>query len=336
MSLSRRWFADYICFLYCTLGAANWLPRFFGSLSPVDLDLVRIEVEVIADITAQLTSAFYDAPRGYAAQFRALCCPNLQKTCTSCSLRGDCPYRNVFDQELSSDPEVVRLHQKPSLPFSLYISGMDANASSCTVGLVVIGTAINHIGFFYSALLRMVEAAVCTVLPAGTSALRSYSLDYQGARHEITDAACLPGAVILLSGRYILQNTVHSDSVRLTLKSPLRLLGNGSIAHRFDFALFFRSQLRRCSSLYAYYGSGGLDLDFARLSVSAQNVAVLYDNIRYTQPPWSKSPNRAGLTGTTECAGLVEPMFSLLLLGSYFNAGKGAAFGSGLYQLEAL
>jgi hypothetical protein len=302
----------------------------------VDLDFVRIEVEVIADTSAQLTAALYDALRHYAAQFRALCCPCLQKACTSCTSRGDCPYRNVFDQGLSSDPEIVRLHQKPSLPFTLYINCMECNALSCTVGMVIIGTAVNYIGFFYSALLRMLEAGVCTVLPAVPPALRSYSLDYQGVRHDITDAACLPESVILLSGKHILQNTVHSDSVRLTLKSPLRLLSNGSIAHRFDFALFFRSQLRRCSSLCAYYGSGELDLDFASLSGSAQNVAVLEDNIRYTQPPWSNRLNRAGLTGSAECTGLVEPMFSLLRLGSYFNAGKSAAAGSGFYQIEVL
>ena len=302
----------------------------------MDLDFVRIEVEVIADTPAQLTAVLYDALRHYATHFRASCCPCLQMECTSCTLRGDCPYRNVFDQGLSSDPEIVRLHQKPSLPFSLYISGVDVNASSCTAGMVVVGTAINYIGFFYSALLRMVEDGVCTVLPAMTHALRSYSLDYQGVRHDITDAARLPESVILLSGKHILQNTVHSDSVRLTLKSPLRLLSNGSIAHHFDFALFFRSQLRRCSSLCAYYGSGELDFDFARLSGSAQNVAVFEDNIRYTQPPWSNRLNRSGLVGMAECAGLVEPMFSLLLLGSYFNAGKGAAAGSGFHQIEVL
>lgn len=302
----------------------------------MDLDFVRIEVEVIADTPVRLTAALYDALRHYAAQFRASCCPDLQMECASCTLRGDCPYRNVFDQGLSSDPEIVRLHQKPSLPFTMYISVMDGNISSCAVGMVVIGSAVNHIGFFYSALLRMVEAGVRTVLPAVSFSLRSYSLDYQGVRHDITDAARLPESVILLSGKHILQNTVHSDSVRLSLLSPLRLLSNGSIAHRFDFALFFRSQLRRCSSLYAYYGSGELELDFSRLSRSAQNVAVFEDNIRYTQPPWSKRSNRAGLMGTAECAGLVEPMLSLLLLGSYFNAGKGAAAGSGFHRIEVL
>jgi CRISPR-associated endoribonuclease Cas6 len=300
----------------------------------VDLDFVRIECEIIADIPAQLAAALYDTLQNFEAQFKASCCPTLQEPCTSCSEHVGCPYRIVFDQGLSSDPEIVRLHQKPSLPFSLYISGIDGNSSSCTVGVVVIGSAVNYIGFFHTALLRMVEAGVCTLLPPAKFTMRSYSLDYQGVRHEIRRAAPLTESVILLSGQHILQNTVHSDSVRLLLKSPLRLLSNGSIAHRFDFGLFFRTQLRRCSSLCAYYGAGELDLDFARLSESAKNVAVFDDKTYYTQPSWSKRLNRAGLTGTAECAGLVEPMFSLLLLGSFFNAGKGASIGSGFHQLE--
>lgn len=214
---------------------------------------------------------------------------------------------------------------------------MDGNAASCTAGLVVIGSAINYLADFHTALLRMIDAAVSTVLtPAAGRTVSSFSLDYHGIRHEISPVACLPEGVILLSGQHILQDTVNSDSVRLSLVSPLRLLSNGSIAHSFDFGTFFRSQLRRCSSIFSYYGSGELDLDFAFLSEAAQKVTVLDDKIRYTQPPWSRRLNRAGLTGTVECEGLVEPMHPLLLLGSYFNAGKGATFGSGFHQLAVI
>jgi hypothetical protein len=300
----------------------------------VDLDFVRIEYEIIADTSAQLTAALYNALRNFETEFKASCCPSFQEPCTSCTLHGGCPYRIVFAQQLSPDPEIVRLHQKPSLPFSLYIDRIDDTISSCTAGMVVIGSAINYIGFFHTALLRMVEAGVRTVLPHSNFTLNSYSLDYSGVRHLISPAASLPESVILLSGQHVLQNTVHSDSVRLLLKSPLRLLGNGSFLHRFDFGLFFRSQMRRCSSLCAYYGSGELNLDFARLSEAAQYVTVFDDKIHYAQPPWSKRLNRGGLTGTAECSGLVEPMLSLLHLGSCFNAGKGAAFGSGFHQLE--
>lgn len=302
----------------------------------MDLDFVRIECEIIADIPVQLTAALYNTLRNFEKHFKASCCPDPQEPCISCREQAGCPFHLLFGQKLSSDPETVRLHQKPSLPFSLYISGIDGNTSSGTAGIVVIGSAVNHVEYFHAALLRMIETDVCTALTSAQLTLRTYSLDYQGIRHEITPAACLAESVILLSGEHILQNTVHSDSVRLSLKSPLRLLSNGSIAHRFDFGQFFRSQLRRCSSFCSYYGAGELDLDFARLSEAAQNVAVLEDNTYYVQPPWSKRPNGAGLTGTVDCAGLVEQMLPVLLLGSCFNAGKGATFGLGFHQIEAL
>ena len=97
---------------------------------------------------------------------------------------------------------------------------MDGNASSCTIGIVVIGSAVNYVDFFHLALLRMVEDDVCAVLTPATCTLRFYSLDYQGMRHEITAAATLSESVILLSGQHIMENTIHSDSVRLSLISP--------------------------------------------------------------------------------------------------------------------
>ena len=300
----------------------------------MELDFVRIECEIITDTPAQLTAALYDALRNFEEHFKSSCCLRGQEPCISCREQAGCPYRIIFNQALSSDPEIVRLHQKPSLPFSLYIRGADGYTSSCTAGIVVFGRAVNYVEYFHTALLRMVEAYVCAVLTSTIGTIRSYSLDYQGARHEITPAASLAESVILLSGQDVLENTVHSDSVRLSLISPLRLLSNGSIMHRFDFGTFFRSQLRRCSSICSYYGTGELDLDFATLSEAAQNVAVFDDKTRYSLPLWSKRQNRAGLSGTAECTGLIEPMLSLLVLGSFFNAGKGAAFGSGFHQLE--
>ena len=302
----------------------------------MELDFVRVECEIVADSSVQMTAVLYNALRNFDFQFKALCCHTMQKSCSFCSLYDECPYRIVFGQQLSSDAEIVRLHQKPSLPFSLYISMIDGNVSTRVVGMVVIGSAVNFIELFHTALLHMVEATVCTVLHPVDFTLRSYSLDYQGVRHLMADQASLSESVILLSGQHILHNSVHSDSARVDLKSPLRLLCNGAIAHNFDFALFLRSQLRRCSSLYAYYGTGKLDLDFVRLSETAQNVAVFNDKTRYTQPTWSKRLNRGGLAGTVECTGLVEPMLSLLILGSYFNAGKGATFGSGFHQIAVI
>jgi hypothetical protein len=300
----------------------------------VELDFVRMECDVETNAPVQVVADLHAHLHTFEVQFRASCCRNILDSCSSCSMQGECPYLTVFSQNLSSDPEVVRLHQKPSLPFALYIDEKGGSRGSPTTGMVVVGTALHCVETFHAALLRMVQAGVSAVLSPEQFTLRSYSLDYQGARHEIVLSVPFPESVILLSSQHILHSTVHSDSVRLSLKSPLRMLNNGSIAHRFEFAPFFRSQLRRCSSLCAYYGSGNLDLDFAQLSMQAENVTLFDNTVRYIRPSWTKRQNRAGLAGSVECAGLVEPMLPLLLLGSYFNAGKGAAFGAGYHRIE--
>ncbi len=300
----------------------------------MELDFVRIECEIIDKKSAQLTDALNNELRNFEAYFKSSSCLVDHKLCSSCDLQVECAYRIVFNQALSSDPETVRLHQKPSLPFSLYISCISDNTLLCTSGIIVIGYAVNYVEYFHAALLEMIMKCVNTATQSTDALLRSYSLNYLGERHEISHAASLLENVILLSGRHILQNSVHSECIKLILKSPLRLLSNGSITRRFDFAAFFCSQLRRCSSLWAYYGVGELDLDFVQLSGYSQNVTALDNSIKYIQPSWSGKLNRAGLTGTVECVGLVDPMIPLLILGSYFNAGKGASYGSGFHQIE--
>ncbi len=302
----------------------------------MSLDFVRLECDIDSVIPVQLTVALYAAVRQFETGFKAVCCSTLQQSCAFCTMREGCAYRIIFDQSLSSDPDIVRRHQKPSLPFSSYVRGTDGVTSTGTVGLVIVGSAVNYVEIFHAALLRVIEGVLSANLAPTDYVLRSYSLDYQDVRHVISIASSLSESVILLSGQHVLRNTLHSDSVRLRLKSPLRMLINGSIAHHFDFAAFFCSQLRRCSSLCAYYGTEELVLDFVGLSQAARKVAVLEDEIQYTQPLWSHRLNKAGLTGTAEYTGLIEPMFSLLLLGSFFNAGKGAAFGSGFYQVEVM
>jgi hypothetical protein len=303
----------------------------------VDLDFVNIECEIVTDIPVQLTVALYNALKNFEVQFKALCCHLYMKSCTSCIDNIECPYRIVFSQQLSSDPEVVRSHQKPSLPLSLYIKEIDDVILHNTVGLVIIGYAVNYLDIFCASLIRMIETAVGSDLFPPKFRLIMYSLDYQGVRHEISQGAMLATEkIMLLSAACILQNTIHTDCVRLYFISPLRMQINGLITHSFDFAVFFRSQLRRCSSLCAYYGSGKMALDFAALSYAAQSVTVLENETHYIQSQSSKRINLSGLVGFAECNGLVESMYSLLLLGSYFNAGKGATFGAGYYNIEVL
>lgn len=298
----------------------------------MDLNLVRLIFEV--ETKNSDVAAFYQALRRFEQLFRQNCCANLRDACIACNEKYSCPYRAVFAQDLSSDPDVVRRHQKPPLPFSFKLKQVPNDESSLEISLLVAGKAINHLDVFIRSVLQMVET-----MPAqnhgNVPCIRGvYCLDYQMLRHKLDLSSYASRNVIVLSSLDIMENPVGAETIRLVIESPLRQLCGGSELRRFDFSVFLRSQMRRCSSLFAYYGDGELDMDFAGVSGEAGLVKCLDDGIRYSQPPWSQRPNHAGLLGASRFAGVTPGIRSFLTLGAYINAGKLASFGFGAYVME--
>ncbi len=281
-------------------------------------------------------SYLYQVSRNFDLYFRQSCCRYGLKTCHDCKEQSVCPYPDVFAQKLSVDPDVVRRHQKPPLPFALKIRQLPDSVSYLEIGLVVIGTAVNHLPVFIDAVHKMTESTYEKCHGTSTDITGIYCLDYQSVRHELETSFKDPMNLILLSCLEIMNNTSDSKNVRLILESPLRLVSAGSVLHVMNFSVFLRSQLRRCSSLFAYYGDGELDIDYFGLSSTAINVKCLNDGIKYVQPFWSQRPNCAGLRGLSVFSGVSSGILPLLTVGSYFNAGKGASFGMGVYRAEAV
>lgn len=302
----------------------------------MNLDFVALEYELRSSAAAPLAGMLYSSLHHLNNYIQTACCHTPQQTCAACHSSGECPYHQLFAQQLSADPDIVRIHQKPSLPFAVQVGRPAISSDLCTVGLTIIGTAINQIQLFHTAMLEFIKAVVEEVAEKDSYSIIFYTKDYRGTRNEIALSSVLAEKVILLSGAHLLHNELPADHIRITLKSPLRLPGDGTAAHHFDFAAFFRSQLRRCSSLWAYYGTGALPFDFAALSEAVRFVTLLENSV-YRERWFSQGQQgKSGVMGTVECDGLIEPMYALLQLGSYFNAGKGAAYGAGHYQLEAL
>ena len=84
----------------------------------VDLNLVQIVFDVETDNAAAQAAYYYQALRRFDLFFRQACCRSLGTQCSVCKEQAACPYREVFAQELSTDPDIVRRHQKPPLPFA--------------------------------------------------------------------------------------------------------------------------------------------------------------------------------------------------------------------------
>ena len=204
------------------------------------------------------------------------------------------------------------------------------------LSLVAVGNAVNYLQVFIGAIHRLIESTYEKCPGASADIIGTYCLDYQSVRHELETSSNDPLNLILLSCLEIMNNSADSVDIRLILESPLRLVSAGSVLHTMIFSAFLRSQLRRCSSLFAYYGDGELDIDYSGLSTAAIHVKCLNDGIKYVQPFWSQRQNSAGLTGLSVFGGVSSGILPLLALGSYLNAGKGASFGMGAYRVDAM
>jgi hypothetical protein len=302
----------------------------------VDLSFVQLVFEVESNNPDLHAAFFYQALRRFDIYFRQSCCRYGSKTCQACSAPSACPYLDVFSQKLSADPDVVRRHQKPPLPFAFKIRQLPDNGSCLEICLVVVGNAVNHLPVFIAAVHEMTESTYEKCHGVSADIIGSYCLDYQSVRHELETSSNDPLNLILLSCLEIMNNTADSVDISLILESPLRLVSAGSVLHTMNFSAFLRSQLRRCSSLFAYYGDGELDIDYSGLSAAAIHVNCLSDGIKYVQPFWSQRPICAGLTGLSVFGGVSSGILPLLTLGSYLNAGKGASFGMGAYRAEVI
>lgn len=300
----------------------------------MDLNLVQIIFDVETDNADAHAAFYYQALRRFDLLFRQSCCRYGLKTCLACMEHPVCPYRDVFAQELSSDPDVVRRHQKPPLPFAFKIKQFPDNGSCLELSLVVVGNAVNHLPVFINAVRRLIESISEQCPGTAPSITGTYCTDYQSVRHELDCSSHGTQNLVVLSSLEIMEITEGAENIRLILESPLRLLSAGSVLYTMDFSVFLRSQLRRCSSLFAYYGDGELDIDYAGLSSVANHVKCLNDGIHYLQPSWSQRSNHAGLQGISEFGEVAPGMLPLLAFGSYLNAGKGASFGLGVYRTE--
>lgn len=297
----------------------------------MDLHLAQIVFEVSAGAPVSLLPRLYDAVRRFESCFKSVCCPYGDLPCRLCGgLSECCPHRSVFCQTLSTDPDVVRRHQKPPLPFAFKISEIAHDTSNSELVLVIAGSAIQHLSLFHKAIRLMLDK-IAVDHGFDLSVSGSWCLDYQGGRHELNAAT---HSLLLLSGREILQASQYTDTVRILVESPLRLLSGGSIIHSFDFGALLRSQMRRCSSFFAHYGEGELELDYVYMSEAAARVTALENGFSFTTPAWTQRAALTGILGAGEFTDLADGMLPLLKLGSYLNAGKGAAYGMGGYRIK--
>lgn len=264
-------------------------------------------------------SEFEDAYR------RALSC--RRGDCTGCPSGQGCSYPATFGQEIASDPEAVRRHQKPPLPFVFQFPVLPPAPNRGRIfelGLNLIGSAVQNV-FCY------IKAVELLVASKKGDMVRMEAESPGGARTPVTVGG--HPALPLLSGlEPSLAGPLSTETVTISLLTPLKLVHEGRLLKSFTFSHFARCLMRRVSSLSYHYEGAEPPLDYRWLSQSSEAIVTLESDCRFAS--WSGRP--AGILGAVRFHGDLEPFHLLLQLGMATHVGKGASFGFGAYRVDSI
>ncbi len=298
----------------------------------MELNLIDLKLGIRTSSVTALGRLLSLATEEFSEACKRTVCRFPSMNCAQCSASDACDWLLVFGQQLSADPEALRRHQKPPLPFIFSIpvpSHFQNGVLEC--GMVVVGRAITALGMLLAGLRQVLaENSDC---PAA-ELIRLFSRDSQGNSYPLNNSGTLstPENLVVMSAEDILSDCPwECECLTVRLLSPLRLFARGRQLDHFDFTIFARSLMRRVSSLAYYYCGYEFDCDFKAMSESACRVVCEDDHY---EAAGGGSWKTTGIGGYGRFAGNFGGLLPILVLGEYVHAGKNAPFGMGAYRLE--
>lgn len=133
----------------------------------------------------------------------------------------------------------------------------------------------------------------------------------------------------------------ETHTIKIDLKTPLRLKSRNELQNNLPFALLVRAMLRRVSSLFNYWGEGEPSLDYRGMVQRAEQVEVAARNLYWHE--WERYSNRqetamnfGGMLGSITYKGNLNEYLPLLQLCSQLHIGKQTTFGLGSFKLEII
>lgn len=205
------------------------------------------------------------------------------------------------------------------------------------------GRATNELPYFIEILKRLGQSG----LSHGRGLFDVASIaaeDASGRRHSLCEAGEEKAelAPALLDARWWVENekALRPTALEMNFVTPARLLSHGRPVFRPTFSAIFPFVLRRVTSMALAHCDLELVDDPRSILEAANQLRETASTLRWSD--WrrlegqSRSQDLGGITGflRLEGAGL-EEIFWILKLGSLMQIGKGAAYGSGRYDLAA-
>jgi hypothetical protein len=305
----------------------------------MDFVFTKLIFTVRLDRDVADSRALFGIKNSFKKTFREVAC-TTDFSCEQCPVADSCSFFLTFSQHISEDPSVVKRHQKPSLPFVFHLPVLAAppnRGREVEIGLVLAGSAINHVKDYLAAVSLLfspdntdweVKGRVVDVESVTCADYRNSIMEKSGKMSE--------NAISTISARDLEEMaTLDPIRIRLEITTPVRLIQDGKMVHDFSFSSFVRPLMRRISSLAHYYYGNGLEYDYKMLSSASLSVALKENDFHWCE--WGGARHGERLSGIVGCGVFEGPLadfHNLLLLGEYFNVGKGAPFGLGGYRLK--
>ncbi len=302
----------------------------------MEFNLVQLVLYVQTENRAGLARRLMLQGADFGDVCRAAVCRWPTRTCRLCSVRDDCSWYLVFAQELTVDPDALKRHQKPPLPFSFSFPLVDDDSQRHGLfecGLVVVGRAITCLDLLLEGFADLLAGDGETVRG---ELVRIAARDYQGMGLTLGEGCRVtrPENLVVLSVAGILESRPWGGTtLRVELLSPLKLIRAGRQLKSFEFSFFARSLLRRVSSMAYYYGQCQLDQNFRELSRQAEVIACGESSFHYGTIG-EGAARLSGVLGHGRFNGDFSELIPFLVVGRYVNVGKGASFGFGCFDLS--
>lgn len=295
----------------------------------MDLTIVKLTITVFEGAADLRDACLSGRGTGFEKVLFNTCCTRPGVSCQACPGASVCPLTLLTGRILSSDPELLRKHQKPGLPYIFEsIHQSDESGYGDTFGVCLLGPSITYLVAFIVTLSRLV----------GTGAkLEVAATDYQGAPMVLQSMSAghvdnLP--LLSLAELYTRRSIDFVGCKRLLFRllTRLRLVHDGREMGRFEPQLVLRAFIRRLTALCAYYGDRVDPDTVQRLIAAADTVTVA----RVVCNGEKSLVCHRGITGSYELTGDFELLGPLLSAGSLLHLGKGASYGMGAFSVSPI
>ena len=278
----------------------------------------------------------------FGVAFKRAVCIVQHRDCERCLIRAQCVYPYIFDTPVDNAQGIFRGYREAPHPYliepPLETKTDYAPGDGFTIGLTLIGKALNYMPYFIYTFQRLGETGVgrghgkCDLISGrALHADGSWQLVYDGASETLQQD------VPHLNATDLMQNQVGSQ-IRLSFVTPTQLKADRVLQRGLDFPMLVRGLLRRYSALAAFHGDGPPDLNYTDWVAQAEGVQTVHHDL--TWRTWERFSNRkkrrmkvSGFTGDVVFEGALEQFHPLLALGVPLHVGKWTSFGMGQYAL---